>query len=115
MNKLIRFYKEPSSRWYADIPEWTGDKADLEMVAGADTMLEYVAEGEGEVKLFMSTETIESASKLEFVREAVEYENGAFYKMDSYNGIELNTNMWLCDVTKFVFGEFPKQIFFYKV
>jgi hypothetical protein len=29
-------------------------------------------------------------------------------------GIEFNLDIWLCDVTKFVFGEFPKIIHFNK-
>jgi len=117
MNKTIRFYREePEGRWYADIPEWTGSKSELEMVMGADNMLEFICEGDSDVKLHLSTDNREGDdSKLEFIREATEYENGAFYRLRSYGGVELNVEMWLCDVTKFVFGEFPKQIFLTKV
>jgi len=109
--KRLRFYKERDNRWYIDLPEWTGSKAELEMVAGADSMLEYAAEGEGQVWLILSVDEFENADKLEFIRLATEIENGAFYKLDKYRGVEVGVEMWLCDVTKFVFGDFPKTIF----
>jgi len=109
--KRLRFYKECDNRWYIDLPEWTGSKAELEMVAGADSMLEYVAEGEGQVWLILSVDEFENADKLEYIRLATEIENGAFYKLDKYRGVEVGAEMWLCDVTKFVFGDFPKTIF----
>ena len=109
--KRLRFYKERDNRWYIDLPEWTGSKAELEMVAGADNMLEYVAEGEWQVWLILSVDEFENADKLEFIRLATEIENGAFYKLDKYRGVEVGVEMWLCDVTKFVFGDFPKTIF----
>lgn len=109
--KRLKFYKESDNRWYVDLPEWTGSKAELEMVDGADNMLEYMAEGEGQVWLVLSEQEFENADKLEFLRLATEIENGAFYKLDKYRGIKIGLEMWLCDVTKFVFGDFPKTIF----
>ena len=109
--KRLKFYKESDNRWYVDLPEWTGSKAELEMVAGADSMLEYMAEGEAQVWLMLSEQEFQNADKLEFLRLATEIENGAFYKLEKYRGIEIGLEMWLCDVTKFVFGDFPKMIF----
>jgi hypothetical protein len=109
--KRLKFYKESDNRWYVDLPEWEGSKAELEMVAGADSMLEYMAEGEAQVWIVLSEQEFENADKLEFLRLATEIENGAFYKLDKYRGIEIGLEMWLCDVTKFVFGDFPKTIF----
>ena len=106
----FKFYKEETGRWYVDLPEWEGSKADLELVSGADTMLEYMSEGENHVWLILSEENFEGSDKLEFIRLATEVENGAFYKLEKYKGIEINLEMWLCDVTKFVFGDFPKII-----
>jgi hypothetical protein len=107
----LRFYKEKDNRWYVDLPEWEGSKAELEMVAGADSMLEYMAEGEAQVWIVLSEQEFENADKLEFLRLATEIENGAFYKLNKYRGIEIGLEMWLCDVTKFVFGDFPSIIF----
>ncbi len=109
--KQLRFYKESDNRWYLDLPEWVGSKAELEMVAGADSMLEYMAEGEGQVWIIMSIDKFGNSDKLERIRLGTEIESGAFYKLDQYRGIEINLEMWLCDVTKFVFGDFPNTIF----
>jgi len=111
-----KFYKEEDNRWYIDLPEWTGSKADLEMVGGADTMLDYMAEGEFSVTLSISETEIDGYDLLSFVRETIEWENGAFYFLKAYNGIELNLEVWLCDVTRFVFnGNFPKELYICKV
>jgi len=37
ISRKLKFYKEADERWYVELPEWEGSKADLEMVAGADT------------------------------------------------------------------------------
>jgi hypothetical protein len=29
---ILNFVKEEDNRWYIDLPNWEGDKADLEMV-----------------------------------------------------------------------------------
>jgi hypothetical protein len=109
--KRLKFYKEADNRWYVELPEWQGSKADLEMVAGADTMLEYMAEDKDHVFLYLSETEFVGADKLDLVCLAADLGNGAYYRMEMYNGIELNLEMWLCDVTKFVFGDFPKIIF----
>ncbi len=111
MVKTLKFYKESENRWYVDLPEWPGSKSDLEMVYGADSMLDYMAEGEGQIWLVLSDEAFENADELRFLRLTPEIENGAFYKIENYKGIEINLEVWLCDVTKFVFGDFPKTIF----
>jgi hypothetical protein len=108
--KLLKFYKESDNRWYVNLPEWEGTKSELEMVAGADNMLEYMAEGENNVSVFMSEEEFEGADTLQFVSLADEIGNGAFYKLKTYLGIEINLEIWICDVTKFIFGDFPKKI-----
>lgn len=40
MERAIRYYKNAKGEWYADIPEWAGDLENLQMVEGADTLLE---------------------------------------------------------------------------
>lgn len=107
----IRFYMENDGRWYVDLPKWQGKKADLEMVEGADVMLNYMSEGNNEVYLLISKDKFEGANELEMIRMADEIGNGAYYKLEKYNGIDINLEIWLCDVTEFVFGDFPKNIY----
>ena len=43
MTRKFKFYKEEDNRWFVDLPEWEGDKEDLEMVMGADILLEILS------------------------------------------------------------------------
>ena len=112
--RTLRFNREKEGRWYVDLPEWEGEKADLEMVSGADSMLEMMSENNEFVDFVISTEKFEGCDRLKFIREANEVNNGAIYSMDYYKGTYINLNMWLCDVTKFVFGDFPESLYVMK-
>ena len=107
--KIIKFYKETDNRWYADIPEWTGEKWELEMIQGDDTMLEILSQGENEVKLTVSTDYFEGSDDLVF--EGME-DGGAWYSIDKLNGMTYPVfELWLCHVIKIVFGDFPQTFF----
>lgn len=112
--KEYTFYQDPDTRWYVDIPEWEGEKADLEMVAGADIMLNYMAEGSDKVRLMFSEEPQENFDTLVLQFETPEV-GGGYYYMGTYNGIEIKQAMWLCDVTKYVFGKMPETIYVKKI
>lgn len=110
--RKFKFYKEADGRWYVDLPEWPGSKADLEMVAGADAMLEYMAEGEGEVRVYISEEEFEGAETLRLEGKAEDIGSGAYYFMQRYRGINIDLKMWLCDVVLFIYsGKFPDKLF----
>ena len=115
MIREFRFYQESTHEWYVDLPEWDGPKSALEMVMGADTMLNILSQGEGEVRVLLSTSNFNGADSLVFLNETPEIGEGAAYLMLEYQGITLHLQVWLCDVTKFVFGEFPKIIWLAKV
>ena len=109
-----RFYKE-GTNWYVDLPTWEGAKSDLLMIGGADTMLDIVSENTNEVAVSISKESFDGADKLIFVKEANDIGEGAYYHLEHYHGEELNLSVFLCDVTLFVFGDFPQQLFIKKV
>ncbi len=100
------------TRWYVELPSYEGPKSDLEMVTGADTMLEYMAEGEMSVDVVISEDEFQGGDKLVLVKTD---ENGGDYKMSTYRGIEINLDLWLCNVTLFVLGKFPEVIWIAKI
>ena len=110
MIREFKFYKDEGG-WFVDLPEWEGTKADLAMVSGADTMLDIISQGENDIKVLLSTEEFDGSNRLEFLRESPEVGEGSWYLMKSYKGIEYDLELWLCDVTIFVFGNFPKNIY----
>ena len=77
MSKDLRFYKDPDNRWYVELPEYPGVKAELEMVAGADTMLEMIAEGNDAVMAHFDLNPYEGGDEL--VCQEVHPEGGATY------------------------------------
>lgn len=44
MFRKLTFVKEDDHRWFVVLPEWGGDKDELEMILGADTMLDVLAD-----------------------------------------------------------------------
>lgn len=114
----FRFYKERTAlgkKWYVDYPEWKGDKWELEMVLGADKMLDLmVSPGKRELTLKLSDRpfTIDElpASKLEKIADTP-IEGGAIYLMKEWKGVEYDLELWLCHVTGHVFGHLPQTIY----
>lgn len=111
--EILRFYKEKSKKWYADIPNWTGRKSALQMVAGADKLLDLIAKGRPEVYLHYSENEIKNADVLTFVKKC--WFNGADYILNDLEGNNVDLKVWLCNVTKHVMGDFPKKIYFKEV
>ena len=104
--KNYTFNKEQGS-WYIDLPNWTGTKGELQMVAGADTLLDHLSNNGITVNVALSTEKGFSNSGFQTLKRIVKTPpNGCMYHLGF-------TPVWLCNVTKFVFdGIFPRQIHF---
>jgi len=112
MIKQFEFYKE-DGRWYIDLPEWEGSKDDLEMVLGADALLECLAHKTMDgadyyerTPVLFGDEPFNHADKLVYLEDESE---AGWYRNTAFFGPE---KIWLCEVTKFVFGDYPKVIYF---
>ena len=114
----MRFYRE-DEKWYADYPAWDGPKSDLEMVCGADTMLDIAAQGENECHIKLSDvpfviDDLEpiprNAFKLIKINDTPDI-GGAMYRMTEWYGIKYDFEVWLCYVTEHVFGNLPEIIY----
>jgi hypothetical protein len=105
-----RFYKE-GNNWYVDLPSWQGAKSDLLMIGGADTMLDILSGNGTEVETIIARESFEGADKLQFIKPAEDIGEGAYYNLETHKGELINLSVFLCDVTLFVFNEFPKELF----
>lgn len=120
-SRKMSFYKEVDGSWFAVIPEWEGDRAALEMVMGADVLLDIINMNYDNTGV-VNINIVFDESKLNHERpnwkltattpeeiEEVDMSAGQWYMVESN---EMSFPIWLCDVTKFVFGEFPKTIYF---
>lgn len=116
MERTIRFYKNAKHEWYADIPEWGGTIEDLQMVEGADELLNWIAAAENECKLLMADEQIQNAEILDLIYAREEnLGGGGDYLLEQFRGEFKNHKIWLCHVTEFVFKQLPEKIYFKKV
>lgn len=107
MIKNLNFNKDIESRWYVDLPDWDGPEKDLEMVLGADTMLDILSQGESFVNISISTSDFRGRRHTLFQKE--EEGGGFWYRLETEFGTEFP--VWLCYVTKYVFGEFPSVLY----
>lgn len=105
MDEILKFKKKEDWKWYVVLDDWTGPQEDLEMVQGADTMLDILSEGKFDLDLRVSTEPFDSTFILE---SDLSEDGGMWYNLTS----DLFAfPVWLCYVTKHVFGEFPNKIY----
>lgn len=115
---MKRFYKDSDGRWYYDMPkadEIGIPKELLEMVLGADNMLDDLANGNTEVllNLFTSHEIIPSNDNNVICLTKLEestINNGCYYVITTNNYTNISL-IWLCSVTTVVFGYFPNNIY----
>ncbi|HEX2627541.1 MAG TPA: DUF6717 family protein [Chitinophagaceae bacterium] len=108
-----KFIKEGRD-WFIDLPEYIeggGSKGDLQMVEGADTMLDMIAEGKDHVSLFIDEISFAGSDELILTERCDPYIGGGYYKLKIFEGKEINQDMWLCAVTEYVFGGLPEKIF----
>ncbi len=107
------FVKE-GSQWFIDLPEYIssgGDKGDLQMVEGADKMLDIIIAGTDRVTLSMDTAPFAGADELTLLELCDPYVGGGYYLLKVFEGKAFHQQMWLCAVTEFVFGGMPEKIF----
>lgn len=106
----IDFEKEDNGKWYAIIPEWPYDHEELEMVEGADTLLDWLTSDNR--YLTVEVETEEPSAGDYYVFTLVDHDDyGATYNCPECE-IE---NIWLCNVMHFVFdGEHPETLYIMK-
>lgn len=100
--------------WFIDLPafiEQGGSIGDLQMVDGADKMLDLMAGQDSTVSVWVAREPFEGSDSLVLTEKCDPYIGGAYYLMKSYLGQEINRTMWLCQVTEFVFGDLPDRIY----
>lgn len=106
--KKLKFYKEESGKWYVDLPDYTGEKEDLQMVYGADTLLDIVSGENSSVILEISLDYKEGFMFLKRIEEDILNEGSYYWSND------FKMEIWLCDVLRWVYGILPKEIYFRK-
>ena len=129
-----KFYQEEDGRWYLDLPEYiesgTGTKANLEMVAGADTLLFKLAQGETTITLKFTDESFDGhlihlirssdyGYSPELIAEPEVDAGGWYHYYDKKKWYQLRPryhNIWLCSVTLYLYNKtYPKNLYIQKL
>ena len=103
-------------KWYCNVPGFPKELFEHTlMVGGASKFLEYYSRGETEIVATIRIakeweEQFYCGTRLHKVSSSLT--RGAFYKDPSGN---FNEEIWLCPVTLFLLGRYPKRIFIYKI
>ena len=112
MTRDIRFYLK-NGRWFADVSEtieYGGTEDDNEMIAGADDWLDMLSNyGDAIILKVSDDELLKEKLSLHSIDEG---NAGATYISYEYDELPINFTMWLCAVTTFIFGEYPKTIYY---
>lgn len=105
----LDFEKEDNGKWYVILPDWPNDHEELEMVDGADKLLDYLTMDDKLVSIDVYTEEPTIG----------EYMTYNLIDHDDYGGTYLCADpnasipkIWLCNVMHFVFdGEHPETLY----
>lgn len=102
---VLTFEKESDNLWYIKMP-WARHHHNLQMVAGANHLLETFKSRLVTVRV--SYEQKESTD-ICLTRQYYRIFGGATYKVSNLEGF--TKEVWICPVTLFVLGKYPKRIY----
>ena len=115
----LKFCKEEDDLWYVDFPNWPFDHHNLLMVEGADNLCELLSDDGRitEVCVIPAKHREKHDGYFELQQIESSLTGGSTYEVDNdeFKRIFHRDTLWLCPVTLFVLGQYPKYIYVKKV
>ena len=110
----LKFNHEADGLWYVDFPNWPFDHHNLLMVAGADKLCAFLSEDDvtANVDVIPSNKRENHPGYACLVQGEHSLTGGSFYTVTALPGFE--RDIWLCPVTLFVLGRYPKYLYIKK-
>ena len=109
MEKKLTFVKL-ANRWYVHLPDYPGFTDELEMVLGADILCDMIDTHDiGYITVTVSDKpTYSEFSTREYILDFVNSTTNSAGEQDgaNYRLREYKLDVWLCNVTKYLFGAF---------
>jgi hypothetical protein len=112
--QILSFQKSCiDQKWYLCYPEYRGPIADLEIVEGAELLLNELSDNLSLLKFQISTTTFEGASMIFKKLNETSDEKGANYQL-YYNDFPTH-QVWFCGVLEHLMGRFPDALYAKKI
>jgi hypothetical protein len=110
---LVYNFTRIDGQWYIYFDVTLGQslsKQDLELIEGAQKVLNTLSNGEDRLRLHLGLEPFEGAKISELVEHCAAPKGGGIYL---YKTLEEHNSClyWICDLALFVFGDIPERIY----
>lgn len=107
----LQFNHEADGKWYVDFPGWPFDHHNLMMVAGADDLCRFLSDDDRytHVSVIPSDKPLDKPGYACLIQGEHSLKGGSVYSVTGLDGFE--RDIWLCPVTLFVLGRYPKRIY----
>ncbi len=111
----LQFNHEEDGLWYIDYPNWAFEHHNLLMVNGSDELCAFLSDDDKftKVSVIPSKERKEHKGYFELEQLESGLTTGSTYKVNNLEGF--TRNIWICPVTLFVLGQYPKFIYVKKL
>ncbi len=111
----LQFNHEADGCWYVDFPNWPFDHHNLMMVAGADDLCAFLSDDDKHtyIKVIPSSKEENHPGYAKLIQKEYSLTGGSTYQVTGLEGF--NQDIWLCPVTLFVLGKYPKYMYVKKV
>lgn len=111
----LQFNHEEDGNWYIDYPNWAFDHHNLMMVSGADDLCAFLSDDDKftRVSVIPSKERATHEGYFELEQLDKGLATGSTYKVNGLEGFD--RSIWICPVTLFVLGRYPKFIYVKKL
>lgn len=110
----LQFNHEEDNCWYIDFPNWGFSHHNLMMVSGADDLCAFLSDDDrfAYVKVIPAKKEEDHPGYAKLVQKTHSLFGGSTYQVTGLEGFD--RDIWLCPVTLFVLGEYPKYIYLKK-
>lgn len=111
----LQFNHEDDGCWYVDFPGWPFDHGNLMMVAGADDLCDYLSDDGkvARVTVVPSKKPLDLPDHACLIQGKHSLTGGSHYRVTRLPGFRMD-EIWLCPVTLFVLGQYPKYLYIKK-
>lgn len=107
----LQFNREADGLWYIDYPNWPFDHHNLLMVSGADELCAFLSADGRHTRVSVIPSKRRESHDGYFELEQLDsgLTSGSTYQVNGLQGF--TRNIWICPVTLFVLGQYPKYIY----